>query len=77
MDVRSWHFHDIGYLLFTVNSEIFARLFFANRDKRHSCDVKISRLGHDLPIPSKDRVIVQNRKDFIFTIPRICEVSRK
>ena len=30
---------------------------FANSFKRHICDVKNSRLGHDLPISVNDRVI--------------------
>ena len=39
----------------TVNSEIFA-----------NCDVKESRLGHDLPISVNDRVILSFLEDFIF-----------
>ena len=41
----------------TENSEIFARIYFHDRVKRHICDVKISRLGHDLPISVNGRMI--------------------
>ena len=48
-------------------SEIFAKiLFFANSVKRHICDAKNSRLGHDLYIAVNDRVISAFRKDFYF-----------
>ena len=61
-----------------VNPEIFARDFiFANSVKRHICDVKNLRLGHDLPISVNERVIVPFREDFIFKKLRLCEVSRK
>ena len=50
---------------------------FANNVKRHFCDVKNLRLGHDLHIPTNDRVIAPFREDFIFTKLRICKVSRK
>ena len=51
----------------TVNSEIFARILFSRKVLSHICDLKNLRLGHDLPISVNDRVIVQNREDFIFT----------
>ena len=38
---------------------------FANSVKRHICDVKLSRLGHDLLISVNDRVISPFREDFI------------
>ena len=40
---------------------------FMNHIKRHFCDVKNSRLGHDLPISVKDRVISLFRENFVFT----------
>ena len=43
--------------------EIFCENFiFANSIKRHICDVKNSRLGHDLLISVKDRVISPFRR---------------
>ena len=48
---------------------------FANNVKRHTCDVKTSRLGHGLLISVNERVISPFREDFIFTKLRICEVS--
>ena len=50
---------------------------FANSVKSHICDVKNSRLWHDLPISVKDRMISPFREGYIFTKLRICEVSRK
>ena len=47
---------------------------FAKSIKRHICDVKNSRLGHDLPTSVKDIVISPFRDDSIFTKLRICEV---
>ena len=35
--------------------------------KRHICEVKNSRLWHDLPISVNDRVISPFRESFIFT----------
>ena len=49
---------------------------FANSVKRHICDVKITRLWHDLPISVNDRMTSLFREDFIFTKLRMCEVSR-
>ena len=40
---------------------------FANSVKRHICDVKNSRLRHDIPISVNDRVISPFREDFVFT----------
>ena len=53
------------------------KFIFANTVKRHICDVKKSRTGHNLPISVNDRVISPIREDLIFTKLRICEVSRK
>ena len=50
---------------------------FVNSVKRHICDVKKSRLGHELPISVQDRVITPVREDLIFTKFRICEVLQK
>ena len=44
---------------------------FANSVKRHICDVKISQLGHDLPISVNKRLISPFRNDIIFTKLRI------
>ena len=63
--------------MLTANLEIFARIFFANSVKRHICNVKKLRLGHDLLISVNDRVNSPFREDFIFTKLCICEVSRK
>ena len=43
--------------------------------KRHICDAKSLRLGHDLPISVNDRVLSPFREDFIFAKLRMCEVS--
>ena len=51
---------------YTINSEIFAKSI-----KRHICDVKNSRLEHDLPVSVNDRMISS------FPTGYICEVSRK
>ena len=48
---------------------------FAKSVKRHICDVKNSRLRHDLHISVNDREMSQLFEDFIFT--KQCEVSRK
>ena len=62
----------------TVNLEIFCENFISgNSVKRHICDVKNSRLGHDLHISVNDRVISPFREGFIFMKLRIREVSRK
>ena len=52
---------------------LFSRMGF----KIHICEVKNSRLRHDLPISVKDRVISPIREDFMFTKLRICQVSGK
>ena len=44
---------------------------FANSVKRHICDVKNSRLEHDLPISVNNRVILPFHEDSIFTKLRI------
>ena len=48
---------------------------FVNSSKRHICEVKNFRLGHDLPISFNDRVVVPFQEDSIFTQLCICEVS--
>ena len=45
---------------------------FANSVKRHICDVKNSRQGHDLPISVDHGVIWAFGEDFIFTKLCIC-----
>ena len=53
------------------------KFILANSVKRHICDVKTFRFGHDLLISVNDRVILPFLEAFIFTKLRICEVSRK
>ena len=55
--------------------KFYGKLIFVKSDKRHICDVKNSRLGHDLPVSVKDRVILPFCDGLIFTKLRICEVS--
>ena len=43
--------------LYCISGNFRENLIFANSVKRHTCDVKISRLGHDLPITVIDSVI--------------------
>ena len=50
---------------------------FANSVEIHTCGVKNSRLGHDVPISVNDRASSPFREGFIFTKLRRCEVSRK
>ena len=38
-----------------------------NSVKRHSCELKNSQVGHDLPISVKDKVILPFREGFVFT----------
>ena len=52
-------------------------LIFANSVKRHICDIKKSRLEHDLPTSVNDRVISKFREGFTFPKLRNREVSRK
>ena len=60
----------------SVNLEIFTRiLFFANSVKRHICDIKKSRLGHDLATSVNDRVILPFREGLIRTKLCRCKVS--
>ena len=58
-----------------VNSEIS---IFANSVKRHICDGKISRPGHDLhvPISVNDRLISPYCKSFIFRKLRISILAK-
>ena len=44
---------------------------FANSVLRHICEIKILRLGHDLPRSVNDRVITSFSECFIFT--KLCE----
>ena len=60
----------------TVNSEIFTRILFSRTAlTRHICQVKNSRLWHDLPTSVKDKEFLPFRKGFIFR--EIRGVSRK
>ena len=63
--------------MITVNPEIFARILFSQTALKEYCKVKNSRLGHYLPLPVNDRVILPLFEDFIFTKLRIGEVSQK
>ena len=49
---------------------------FANRVKRHICDVKNLRLGHDLPISVNDGVFSALHEDFVSRFAKI-NPSRK
>ena len=42
-------------------------LIFASSIKRHICEVRNSRLGHDIPISGNGRVILPFREGFNFT----------
>ena len=42
-------------------------VILAKSVKRNICDIKCSRLGHDLPISVNDRVIFSSREGFSFT----------
>ena len=50
---------------------------FANSIKIHICDVRNSRLVHDISVSVNDRVILPFCEGFNFTKLRICEVSQK
>ena len=55
--------------VYTVNSDffaIFAIFLFANSIKRHLCDVRNSRLGHDIRISVNGRAILPIREGFNF-----------
>ena len=54
----------------TVNFR--CNFIFANSIKRHICDAKKSRLGHDLPSSVNNRMILLFRVGFIFTKLSIC-----
>ena len=68
--IRS-HVHDnfnLHQYQSTVNSEIFAKIIhFAKRVKRHTCDVKKSRLVPALPMSVDDRVISPFGEVYSFT----------
>ena len=59
-----------------VNSKIIARILFSQIALRHICDVKNSRLWHDLPVSVNDRLILPFHKDFIFMKLPICEGTK-
>ena len=60
------YIHYSGRFLHSVNSEIFARFFFANSVNIYISDILNSRLKHDLPISVNDRVILPFCEDFTF-----------
>ena len=67
------------YVLLSIQRSTYCKfgnfrknLIFANSIKRHICDVKTSRLGHDIPISVNDRVILTFREGFNFTKLRMC-----
>ena len=68
---------NIFYCLFYCNGSFRENFIFTNSVKRHTCDSKNLRLGHDLPISVSDRLISPFHEGLIFTKFRICEVSRK
>ena len=72
VNIKTWTL--IQYCKFGNFRENF---IFANNVKRHICDVKNLRLGHNLTILVNDRVISPLHEGFIFTKLRIYEVSRK
>ena len=53
----------------TVNSEIFARVLFSQKELKviFATLKNFLLLGHDLQVSVNDRVIAQNREDLIFT----------
>ena len=52
-------------------------IVFAKSVKRHICNVKNWRLGHDLPTSVNNIVIYSFCDGFILAKLHICEVSRK
>ena len=71
------HICTLSKMKYCKSGNFRENFIFANSVKRHICEAKNSRLGHDLHISVGDRVISAFREDFIFTKLRICEVSRK
>ena len=67
----------INPVVYTVNSEIFARILFSRIAFRHIFDAQNSRLRHDLPISVNNRVGLLFREGFASTKLCICEVLRK
>ena len=66
MIYRRIHFN-ITRALTTVNSKIFARIFFSGIALKTHCDVQKSQTWHDLPISVNDRVIdIANSRGFDF-----------
>ena len=64
----------VDLIVTTVNSENFRENFiFGNSVKTHTCDVKTSQQGCDLPISVNERVISPICEGFIFTKLPICE----
>ena len=55
----------VQYFSYCKSGNFSKNFIFANSVKRHICDAKNSRLGHDLPISVKDLVISAFREDFI------------
>ena len=48
---------------------------FVNSIKRHICDIKNSRLGHDLPISVNDRMISPFWEGYICENKTLVEIS--
>ena len=48
-----------------VELPLFARILFSQIALKNICDVKKSRLGHDLPLSVNDRMISPLREGFI------------
>ena len=57
--------------------KFWENFIFENSIKRHICNIKNSRLGHDIPISVNDRVILPFHEGFNFKKLRICEASGK
>ena len=69
--------HYKGTALYTVNSEILARIFLANSALSHICHIENLQLKPDLLKSVNNRVISPFHEDSIFTKFCIHEVSRK
>ena len=65
----------VGGLGYCKSGNFRENFIFVNSVKRHTCDIKNSRLGQDLPISVINSVISRFQEDFIFTKLCICEVS--
>ena len=62
-------------ILLTQNF-ICENFIFANSVKRHICDVKNSRLRHDLLTSRNDIMVSPLREDFIFTFAKIKTIAK-